>query len=157
MVTIGAVRKFSAPYDPSSCAQLAGEEIPFAFNRKEEKDHGEGGNLMGAPLQGKVIILDDVNTAGTSVRESVDIISPTGEIIATQTRRDRTIKRLSIYNDTPLQPGDATTLLVQVFNAREIRLDEYEYRKSGEKQSFAMHCKIRKQRIPFLFLWTISP
>ncbi|MGZ4956948.1 MAG: orotate phosphoribosyltransferase, partial [Methylobacter sp.] len=55
-------------------AGLTGEDIPFAFNRKEAKDHGEGGSLVGAPLQGKVLILDDVITAGTSVRESVDII-----------------------------------------------------------------------------------
>ena len=68
-------------------AQLTSEDIPFAFNRKEAKDHGEGGSLVGAPLQGKVIILDDVITAGTSVRESVDIIrnagaTPAGVLIA---------------------------------------------------------------------------
>src|SRR5690606_16116887 len=45
-----------------------------AFNRKEAKDHGEGGSLIGAPLRGKVVIIDDVITAGTSVRESVEII-----------------------------------------------------------------------------------
>jgi orotate phosphoribosyltransferase len=68
-------------------AQLTGSDIPFAFNRKEAKDHGEGGQLVGAPLQGKVLILDDVITAGTSVRESVDIIkqaqaTPAGVLIA---------------------------------------------------------------------------
>ncbi len=68
-------------------AQITGNDIPFAFNRKEAKDHGEGGSLVGAPLQGKVIILDDVITAGTSVRESVDIINnagatPAGVLIA---------------------------------------------------------------------------
>jgi orotate phosphoribosyltransferase len=52
--------------------------VPFAFNRKEIKDHGEGGTLVGAPLQGKVVIIDDVITAGTSVRESVDIIREAG-------------------------------------------------------------------------------
>ncbi|MCK5479226.1 MAG: orotate phosphoribosyltransferase, partial [Methylococcales bacterium] len=51
------------------------KDIPFAFNRKEAKDHGEGGVLVGSPLQGKVLILDDVITAGTSVRESVEIIN----------------------------------------------------------------------------------
>ncbi len=56
-------------------AQITGNDIPFAFNRKEAKDHGEGGNLVGTPLQGNVIILDDVITAGTSVRESVEIIN----------------------------------------------------------------------------------
>ncbi|MDD1606174.1 MAG: orotate phosphoribosyltransferase [Methylococcaceae bacterium] len=68
-------------------AQLAGEDIPFAFNRKEAKDHGEGGLLVGTPLQGRVLILDDVITAGTSVRESVEIIhsagaTPAGVLIA---------------------------------------------------------------------------
>ena len=52
--------------------------VPFAFNRKEVKAHGEGGVLVGAPLQGKVVIIDDVITAGTSVNESVDIITQAG-------------------------------------------------------------------------------
>lgn len=60
---------------------------PFCFNRKEAKDHGEGGTLIGAPLAGKVLILDDVISAGTSVRESVQIIraagaEPAGVVIA---------------------------------------------------------------------------
>ncbi len=63
------------------------QDIPFAFNRKEAKDHGEGGVIVGTPLSGKVLILDDVITAGTSVRESVDIINslnatPAGVLIA---------------------------------------------------------------------------
>ncbi len=57
---------------------LGGRDVPFAFNRKEVKDHGEGGILVGAPLQGKVVIIDDVITAGTSVRESVEIIRQAG-------------------------------------------------------------------------------
>lgn len=57
---------------------LAGRDVPFAFNRKEAKDHGEGGVLVGAPLQGRVVIIDDVITAGTSVRESVEIIRQAG-------------------------------------------------------------------------------
>ncbi|MEO6983732.1 MAG: orotate phosphoribosyltransferase [Paralcaligenes sp.] len=57
---------------------MAGHDVPFAFNRKEVKDHGEGGILVGAPLQGRVIIIDDVITAGTSVRESVNIIRQSG-------------------------------------------------------------------------------
>lgn len=57
---------------------MAGRDVPFAFNRKEAKDHGEGGTLVGAPLQGKVVIIDDVITAGTSVGESVEIIRAAG-------------------------------------------------------------------------------
>lgn len=59
-------------------AGMQGRDIPFAYNRKEAKDHGEGGVLVGAPLKGKVVIIDDVITAGTSVRESVDIIRCAG-------------------------------------------------------------------------------
>ena len=64
-----------------------GVNLPFAFNRKEAKDHGEGGTLVGAPLQGRVLILDDVISAGTSVRESVAMIraagaTPAGVVIA---------------------------------------------------------------------------
>src|SRR5690554_4815194 len=55
-----------------------GQDVPFAFNRKEAKGHGEGGVLVGAPLQGRVVIIDDVITAGTSVRESVKIIREAG-------------------------------------------------------------------------------
>ena len=64
-----------------------GMDMPYAFNRKEAKDHGEGGTIVGAPLQGKVLIIDDVISAGTSVRESIDIITaanaePAGVVIA---------------------------------------------------------------------------
>ncbi|RPI45923.1 MAG: orotate phosphoribosyltransferase [Betaproteobacteria bacterium] len=52
----------------------AGHDVPFSFNRKEAKDHGEGGVVVGAPLKGRVLIIDDVISAGTSVRESVAII-----------------------------------------------------------------------------------
>ena len=59
-------------------AELTGQDVPLAFNRKEAKGHGEGGVLVGAALQGNIVILDDVITAGTSVRESVAIIEQTG-------------------------------------------------------------------------------
>jgi len=55
-----------------------GRNIPFAYNRKEAKDHGEGGTMVGAKLQGRVVIIDDVISAGTSVRESVDMIRTAG-------------------------------------------------------------------------------
>jgi orotate phosphoribosyltransferase len=55
-----------------------GRNVPFAYNRKEAKDHGEGGTIVGAKLQGRVVIVDDVISAGTSVRESVDMIRAAG-------------------------------------------------------------------------------
>jgi orotate phosphoribosyltransferase len=64
-----------------------GHNLPFSFNRKEAKDHGEGGVVVGAPLRGRVVIVDDVITAGTSVRESVELIraqgaNPAGVLVA---------------------------------------------------------------------------
>lgn len=59
-----------------------GRDVPYCFNRKEAKDHGEGGNLVGAPLAGRVVIVDDVITAGTAIREAVDIIRAQGATVA---------------------------------------------------------------------------
>jgi orotate phosphoribosyltransferase len=55
-----------------------GRNVPYAFNRKEAKDHGEGGNIIGAPLSGRVLVIDDVVTAGTAVRESLALIRGQG-------------------------------------------------------------------------------
>ncbi len=70
----------------SAIAALAlsekGQNVPYAYNRKEAKDHGEGGLTVGAPIQGRVLIIDDVISAGTSVRESVEIIRAAGAIPA---------------------------------------------------------------------------
>lgn len=68
-------------------ASLTGKDTPYAFNRKEAKAHGEGGVIVGSPLGGRVLIIDDVITAGTSVRESIEIIQaagaqPAGVVIA---------------------------------------------------------------------------
>jgi orotate phosphoribosyltransferase len=78
------------PLAAVTCVALADQharDIPFAFNRKETKDHGEGGLIVGSPLRGRVLIIDDVISAGTSVRESVAIIraqgaEPAGVLIA---------------------------------------------------------------------------
>ena len=68
------------PLAASAAIALAGlgRNTPYAYNRKEAKDHGEGGTLVGAPLKGRVLIIDDVISAGTSVRESVDLIRDAG-------------------------------------------------------------------------------
>ncbi len=64
-----------------------GIDIPYAFNRKEAKDHGEGGSIVGHSMQGRILVIDDVITAGTAIRESVDLIrahnaTPAGVVIA---------------------------------------------------------------------------
>jgi len=84
-----------------------GHNIDFAFNRKEAKDHGEGGTLIGAPVRGKVIIVDDVISAGTSVRESVEIIraaggEPSGVLIALD-RRERGGDAVNVSADSAVQ------------------------------------------------------
>ena len=63
-------------------AQRHGRDLPWACNRKEAKDHGEGGSLVGAPLAGRVLIVDDVITAGTAVRESIALIRAQGAEVA---------------------------------------------------------------------------
>jgi len=87
----------------------AGRNLPFAFNRKEAKDHGEGGNTIGAPLAGRVLIIDDVISAGTSVRESVDIIraagaTPCGVVIALD-RMERGTGELSAVQEVQRDYG----------------------------------------------------
>jgi orotate phosphoribosyltransferase len=71
----------------AALAERHDEDYPFAFNRKEAKDHGEGGSIVGAPLKGRVLILDDVITAGTAIREVLEIIrsagaTPAGVLVA---------------------------------------------------------------------------
>ena len=68
------------PLGAAVAVELArlGKTVPFAYNRKEAKDHGEGGSLVGAPLQGRVLIVDDVMSAGTAVRESIALIQAAG-------------------------------------------------------------------------------
>ena len=86
-----------------------GRNLPFCFNRKEAKDHGEGGNLIGAPLRGRVLIIDDVISAGTSVRESVALIraagaEPAGVVISLD-RQERGAGALSAVQEVTEQHG----------------------------------------------------
>ena len=62
----------------AALAERHAKDVPFAYNRKEAKDHGEGGAIIGAPLRGRVLIVDDVITAGTAIRESIGLISAAG-------------------------------------------------------------------------------
>jgi len=63
-------------------AEHHNRDLPYAFNRKEAKDHGEGGSIVGSALTGRVLIIDDVITAGTAVRESLDILRASGAVAA---------------------------------------------------------------------------
>jgi orotate phosphoribosyltransferase len=82
-------------------ADQHGRDLPYCFNRKEAKAHGEGGNLVGAPLRGRVLIIDDVITAGTAIRESLEIIraagaQPAGVVIALNRQERGTGERSAI-------------------------------------------------------------
>lgn len=86
-----------------------GRDLPFAYNRKEAKTHGEGGSLVGAPLQGRVLIVDDVITAGTAIRESLALIraagaTPAGVLIALD-REERGQGALSATQELAAEHG----------------------------------------------------
>lgn len=73
------------PIASATAVQLAekhDQDVPWCFNRKEAKDHGEGGNLVGSALKGKIMLVDDVITAGTAIRESMDLIQKNGAELA---------------------------------------------------------------------------
>jgi orotate phosphoribosyltransferase len=115
-------------------ARLTGQDIPFAFNRKEVKDHGEGGNLVGAPLQGKVLILDDVITAGTSVRESVDIIKkaqaiPAGVLIALD-RQEKGKHEISAISEVETQFAMPVIAIITLANIIDYLTDDTDIARS---------------------------
>lgn len=92
-----------------SLADRHGRDLPWAYNRKEAKDHGEGGVLVGAPLKGRVLIVDDVMTAGTAVRESLALIraqgaTPAGVLIALD-RQERGQGELSAAQEVTAEFG----------------------------------------------------
>ncbi len=101
------------PLVTAAAAALAdrhGLDAPFAFNRKELKDHGEGGMIVGRPLEGRVLIVDDVITAGTAIRESIDIIKaagahPAGVLLALDREERGTISPLSAVQEVREQFG----------------------------------------------------
>ncbi|MGO4702700.1 orotate phosphoribosyltransferase [Dyella sp. 2RAB6] len=117
-------------------ADQHGRDLPWAYNRKEAKDHGEGGVLVGAPLQGRVLIVDDVMTAGTAVRESLALIraqgaTPAGVLIALD-RQERGGGDLSAAQEVSADygiPVIAITSLADVMafaGERPDLADEYE-------------------------------
>ncbi len=98
-----------------------GVNVPFTYNRKEAKDHGEGGNLVGAKLQGRILIVDDVISAGTSVRESVELIRAAGAVPCGVTialdRMERGTGTLSAVQEVE---RDAGLPVVAIANLRDL-------------------------------------
>lgn len=102
----------------ASLADDYGRDMPFSFNRKEAKSHGEGGSIVGAPLNGKVLIVDDVITAGTAIRESAEIIhaagaEPAGILIALD-RQERGTGELSAVQEVEQSLGVKVCSIIQL-------------------------------------------
>ena len=113
-----------------------GRDVPYCFNRKEAKAHGEGGNIVGAPLQGRVLIIDDVITAGTAVRESMDIIQaanarPAGVLIALD-RQERGSGELSAIQEVEQQYNIPVTSIASLDDLLEYLGDHPDQAKSLE-------------------------
>ena len=102
----------------AALAEHHDRDLPYCFNRKEAKDHGEGGQLVGAPLKGRVLIVDDVITAGTAVREAVSIIRaagaiPAGLVIALD-RQERGQGTLSAVKEVEQEHGLKVAAIVRL-------------------------------------------
>ena len=102
----------------AALAEHHGLDLPFCFNRKEIKDHGEGGLIVGAAMGGRVLIVDDVITAGTAIRESVDVIraaggQPTGVLIALD-RQERGTGEASAVQEVEKNYGVKVTSIINL-------------------------------------------
>jgi len=109
------------PLATSAAIALAdhhGRDLPYAFNRKEAKDHGEGGSIVGAALAGKVLIIDDVISAGTSVRESIDMIKAAGAstagVVIALDRQEKGQDERSAIQEVEQQYGFPVTSIVKL-------------------------------------------
>ena len=122
---------------PLACAtsiaisQMTNKAVPFTFNRKEAKDHGEGGHLVGAPLQGKVIIVDDVITAGTSVRESMQIIQAAGAsacgVLISLDRQERGHNQQSAIDEVQQQFNISVVAIISLQNIIDYLMESKDY------------------------------
>ncbi len=106
-------------------------DVPYSFNRKEVKAHGEGGNIVGAPLAGRVLIVDDVITAGTAVREAYQIISATGAEVAglviSLDRQERGQGRLSAVQELKQSLGIPVISIIRLNDLIDTLEESTEY------------------------------
>lgn len=121
-----------------------GQNLPYAFNRKEAKDHGEGGTTVGAPLKGRVLIVDDVISAGTSARESIDLIRHTGAVPAgmliSLDRQERGLGRLSAAQEVSQSAGIPVIAVASLVN-----IVDYLTLKGGESDKISRIIAYRNQ------------
>ncbi len=115
----------------AALAEHYGIDVPYSYNRKEAKAHGEGGSIVGAPLQGKVLIIDDVITAGTAVREAYKIIAAAGAEIAglmiSLDRQERGQGSLSAVQELRASLGIPVVSIVQLGDLVETLEESNEY------------------------------
>ncbi|GMQ88201.1 MAG: orotate phosphoribosyltransferase [Gammaproteobacteria bacterium] len=108
--------------------------VPYCFNRKETKDHGEGGNLVGAPLQGDILIIDDVITAGTAIRESLAIIDKAGakaaSVVIALDRQERGQGERSAIQEVEQDLGLMVTSIIKLEELQEFLTDKPDYGKA---------------------------
>jgi orotate phosphoribosyltransferase len=119
-------------------------DVPYAFNRKEAKDHGEGGIIVGHELKGRVLIIDDVISAGTSVRESMDIIEAQGAraagVVIALDRQEKGKGELSAIQEVERDYNIPVAAIVRLENLVEYLQDD-----DANKQSLEMIHKYRDQ------------
>ncbi len=133
-----------------------GRNVPFAYNRKEAKDHGEGGTLVGAPLKGRVLIIDDVISAGTAARESIALIRAAGAVPhAIAISLDRQEKATEVGADGQLRDVDhsaiqyvksALGMQVCTIATLDDLLQYLSQRTSGEQDAHLERVKAYRQR-----------
>ena len=116
-------------------------DVPYCFNRKEAKAHGEGGNLVGAALQGHILIIDDVITAGTAIRESLDIIAANGAtaagVVIALDRQERGQGDRSAIQEVEEDLGLRVTSIVTLAELQTFLSDQPEHR--GSLQAIAAY------------------
>jgi orotate phosphoribosyltransferase len=109
-------------------------DLPYCFNRKEAKEHGEGGNLVGAALQGRILIIDDVITAGTAIRESLDIITANGAtaaaVVIALDRQERGRGDRSAIQEVEQELGLKVTSIVTLAELRTFLAERPDYQAS---------------------------
>lgn len=118
-----------------------GRNVPFAYNRKEAKDHGEGGKLVGAKLSGNVVIVDDVITAGTAVRESIELIRSAGAtpaaVLIALDRMEKSGKddALSVHSAAQEVANTYQMPVICIANLTDL----FDYLASGQGHQFEQH------------------
>jgi orotate phosphoribosyltransferase len=120
-----------AALSAAALAEHEDQDVPFSYNRKEAKAHGEGGSIVGAPLRGRVLIVDDVITAGTAVREAYQLISAAGAEVAglaiSLDRQERGQGALSAVQELKQSLGIEVSSIIQLNDLIDILEDSTEY------------------------------